>query len=74
MCEICRQVPCHPRCPNAPEPVPVYECTECHEGIFDDEKYFDGPNGPICSNCIDDMSASEMMELLGEEMSHARAS
>lgn len=41
MCEICRQNPCHPRCPNAPEPTPVYECEWCKEPILDGEEYLD---------------------------------
>lgn len=35
MCSLCRQFPCHPRCPNAPEPVPLMRCKECGEGIYE---------------------------------------
>lgn len=71
MCEICRQYPCDPRCPNAPEPKPVYECRKCKDGIQDGEKYFDSPDGPICKGCIEDMTVTEFMELIGETFSTA---
>ena len=29
MCDVCRQSPCDPRCPNAPEPEAVYKCRNC---------------------------------------------
>ena len=61
MCEICRQTPCNSRCPNAPEPEPVEKCLKCGE-------YFDGPDGPICENCMEDMSYSEVLEIIGEKM------
>lgn len=34
MCAECGMNPCHPRCPNAPEPVPVHECVKCGYGIL----------------------------------------
>lgn len=41
MCSLCRQFPCHPRCPNAPEPVPLMRCKECGEGIYEGDYFFD---------------------------------
>ena len=38
MCSLCRQFPCHPRCPNAPEPVPLMRCKECGEGIYEGDE------------------------------------
>lgn len=35
MCSVCGMNPCHPSCPNAPEPVPVYECCRCGYGILE---------------------------------------
>ena len=46
MCAECGMNPCHPRCPNAPEPVPVHEC-------------------------VDDMSAEEILKLCGESLTEA---
>ena len=75
MCQVCRQYPCHPRCPNAEPPRPVYTCDIRNEGIYDGERYFDSPrNGPICENCIGDMGAKEFMELVGESFDTAERS
>lgn len=45
MCEICRQTPCHPRCPNAPEPKPVEMCCLCDEGIYEGDEYLNTTDG-----------------------------
>lgn len=71
MCDICMQSPCHPRCPNAPEPVPEYWCSECGEGIFDGDEYFDSQEGPICKNCMEDMTIEEILALCSEELKRA---
>lgn len=71
MCSMCMMTPCHPRCPNTPEPKPVYECERCGYGIFAGDKYYDSPEGYICKDCIDDMTVTEFMELVGEEFSTA---
>lgn len=68
MCEICRQTPCNSRCPNAPETEPVEKCLKCGDGIYQGDGYFDGPDGPICENCMEDMSYSEVLEIIGEKM------
>lgn len=67
MCAICHQTPCHPACPNAPEPKPIYYCAECGEGIYDGDRYFECQEGCVCEECMDDMSAEEILELLGEK-------
>lgn len=66
MCSVCLQNPCDSRCPNAPEPDPIYECDKCGCGIFQGEKFFDGPDGYICKKCIDEMTAEEILEMIGE--------
>lgn len=71
MCAMCGSYPCMNRCPNAPEPVPVHKCSKCGYGIMDGEKYYDGPKGPICEDCIEDMTVKEFMELIGETFSTA---
>lgn len=45
MCAECGMNPCHPRCPNAPEPVPVHECVKCGYGILAGDKFWDSPEG-----------------------------
>lgn len=71
MCSLCLSTPCHPRCPNAQEPVAVYECCKCCYGILDGKRYYDSPEGYICEDCIEDMTAKEFMELIGERFSTA---
>lgn len=72
MCSVCRQIPCHPRCPNAPEPKPVMRCAECGDGIYAGDDYYDiGDGSGICKECIEDKSTSELMDLFGEQFSVA---
>lgn len=52
MCEECHQYPCHPRCPNAPDPVVVYTCVNCGEAIRDGECFYDMDGEPWCEDCI----------------------
>ncbi len=68
MCEICLKTPCDSRCPNAPEPKPVAICSECGEGIYEGDKYFDGPDGPVCEACMEDKNVDEILEVFGEKM------
>lgn len=68
MCEFCRQTPCASRCPNAPEPTSTAICLQCGEGIYEGDEYFDGPDGPICKDCMEDMSYTEILEAIGEKM------
>ena len=72
MCLVCRQHPCHPMCPNAPEPKPVMFCSECGEGIYSGDDYYDIGDGlGICKECIEAKSTLELMELFGEYFSEA---
>lgn len=71
MCSVCRMIPCHPRCPNAPEPVAKYKCCGCGKGIYEGDKFFDGPEGYVCEYCIDNMTAREVLELLDENLKTA---
>lgn len=64
MCGICRQVPCHPRCPNAPEPKPAASCRKCGGLMYIGDRHYDN----ICEDCLDDMDTSEWLGLFGEDM------
>ena len=68
MCDECHMTPCHPRCPNAPEIKPVYVCEICGYGIYEGEKFFDGPKGYICEECMEEMSAGEFLEMFDKHM------
>ena len=53
MCQECRQYPCHPRCPNAPEPPVVCECDNCGKEIRDGETMWEFNIGIVCEECVD---------------------
>lgn len=53
MCEVCRQYPCHPRCPNAPEPPVVCHCDNCNEKIHEGEEMYVIGYEKFCESCID---------------------
>lgn len=63
MCDICLSSPCLPRCPNAPEPRAVYTCEECGEAIREGDEYLD-ENVKVCRECIENMSALELLDIL----------
>ena len=54
MCEICLKSPCHSRCPNAPEPVPVFICSGCGGEIYEGDDYWDVLGEQFCEACIRD--------------------
>lgn len=62
MCEMCHSIPCHPRCPNAPEPVPVLKCRRCKEGIFEGDRYYTTKTAYIYEECLGEMTATELLE------------
>ena len=66
MCAICGFNTCHLRCPNAPDPIPVHRCNVCKGGIYFGDRFFDSSKGPICSDCLEDMTVGEVLELVGE--------
>lgn len=72
MCALCRKEPCDSGCPNAPDPEPVHKCVMCGFGIFEGDRYWNSPEGPICECCVDDMSGKEILEKMDEELKEAR--
>ena len=53
MCSECLRTPCHPRCPNAPDPEPVYICDGCGHKIYDGDDVWHIQNEVYCEECID---------------------
>lgn len=72
MCALCRKEPCDSRCPNAPDPEPVYRCIVCGGGIFQGDRYWDSPDGAICDACVGGMSGKEVLEIMEEGLEEAR--
>lgn len=64
MYSICLKNPCDSRCPNAPESKPIEICSECGEGIYEGDEYFDSFSGPICKECMEDKSLTELWRFL----------
>ena len=51
MCRECRQFPCHPRCPNAPDPRVRGRCEQCGDELREDyEYYIDNNDNKFCSD------------------------
>ena len=47
-------MPCHPMCPNAPDPIGVVECSVCGRDIFAGDDYYDINDTIWCEHCIED--------------------
>lgn len=71
MCSVCLHTPCRPGCPNAPDPEPIYTCSECGDGIYSGEKYVVIDGKYYCEFCLDHMWAVTLLELCGFEMKTA---
>lgn len=67
MCAICMRSPCHPRCPNAPEPPAAFRCRCCDEPILPGEEYGRINGVEYCERCIDNMPLCQLVPLLGGE-------
>lgn len=67
MCSECWKVPCHPSCPNAPEPRGVADCVRCGNPILPGEEYARIDGVYYHGSCIEDMPCCELITLLGGE-------
>lgn len=76
MCVECRQNPCHPRCPNA-EPIRIQKiavgtCERCGVEIYPGDWYFEAVDETMfCEECLNDLPASDILELCGKSLTHA---
>ena len=67
MYKICRSYPCHPRCPNANEPIAVENCSICDEGIYGREEYIENDVGEYAHwECVD--YGRDLAKFLGYEI------
>jgi hypothetical protein len=62
MCDICHRVPCHPRCPNAPDPIPVFICSGCGQDIYEGEDVYHILGEQFCERCINESRQEAMYE------------
>lgn len=65
MCDVCLQTPCHPRCPNAPEPPTVYTCKHCGEGIVAGDDYYEFDGDYYHEDCFSDSAVAILLEQCG---------
>lgn len=63
MCMECRQNPCHPRCPNAPEPAAVYECAYCNEAIREGDDFIEYDGKYYHEGCYHDKAPALAVEV-----------
>ena len=70
MCEICRNYPCHPRCPNYIPPKASHYCSICNEGIFNGEEYIENDDGEYIH--YDCPTARQLAKFLGYEIKTMR--
>ena len=68
MCMECGQYPCHPRCPNAPEPAVVYKCTHCNGAIREGEDFVEYDGTYYHEECYADKAPALAIE--AECMTH----
>jgi hypothetical protein len=52
ICDICLHTPCHPRCPNAPDPPIVFYCDICNDPIYEGDDYYDFGEEKYCYDCV----------------------
>lgn len=65
MCSECHMSPCHPRCPNAPEPPKVYACKICGEPIVEGEEYYEMDAEFYHEECFEDNAVQILMDECG---------
>ena len=69
ICEICRQIPCHPSCPNYVPPKAARYCSICDEGIYGGEDYIVNIDDEYAHyDCVTNLGCREMIEWLGGEV------
>ncbi len=69
MCSICRQYPCHPRCPNYTPPKARHYCSICNNGIYGNEEYVENIGSEYAHyDCLTDLSYRAMIDWLGGEI------
>ena len=67
MCSICKQYPCHPRCPNYIPPKASHCCYICNERIYGGEEYIENDDGEYVHwDCID--YGRDLAKFLGYEI------
>ncbi len=72
MCSECLQYPCHPRCPNAPEPRAIHKCAYCDEGIIAGDEMVEYGGNYYHADCIREMTIGELAEVFDFKITEAQ--
>jgi len=67
MCEICRQTPCHSRCPQTDVRAACF-CRNCYAGIWPGQEFYQSAQGPVCMECISEMTVRDVIRMVGEKL------
>lgn len=62
MCSLCHRTPCHPRCPNAPEPPVVHVCDQCGDPIYEGDDFYELNDEKWCEECVRDSRKTAELE------------
>ena len=73
MCDICYNFPCLSGCPNAEPDTPVCQCSRCKTAIYEGDKIAEIGNKVLCEDCVDSISTTEWLALLGAGWTFAEA-
>lgn len=73
MCDVCRQSPCDPRCPNAPNPPAVYTCKCCDEAVVAGDEFVELDGSYYHAECFMDNAANILFEEYGATKGIAEA-
>lgn len=65
MCAECHQTPCHPCCPNAPEPQSIYTCESCGEAICEGDDFLEVNGVYYHDECAKDNALEILIEVFG---------
>lgn len=70
MCDVCKNMFGHfPGCPNEPEIIWGI-CDKCRGEIYEGDQYID-TGLTVCGECLDEMTSTELLTLLGYELKKA---
>lgn len=74
MCEFCHTYPHLPGCPNAPEPVAIYTCEYCKDGIIEGDEFVEIDGAYYHVSCLsEEMNIYELLGLFGVSYQEATA-
>ena len=71
MCNVCHQYPCHPACPNAPEPKRICRCPACLEPVYKGDRVAEIDGEYYHTECLESMPIEQLLKMLDVELHDA---